>query len=341
MGLVDDGSKFDPFYDGLVRKGGPREKRVYKVALMGEFDYRKPEDKPKLSRHEVHDLIDRQRKTAAPLIPFKIPEPNKASLPPTVDDDGRPNTSMSTVGSTMGRHFRSPTRRPRNTVLGEDMSGSVDSLGTSMASLRPYSSNGKDLMGNPSSAQDRHPTQHVIEPIIIPPVEDTTNRDPFHAVRIGGPKQKRLFHVALMGEYNKPQDKKKLSRNEVEEWVKRSGEENARKQRPEETKEFLPFQGVRTGGPKEKRLYRTAMMGEYDYRKTGDMTELKDTRKKRDPFSLEMPPMPGFEPFDGVRRFGPKEKRLYNLEMMGEYDYRRTKDITVMEALRIKKYGQN
>lgn len=349
MGLVGNGSDFDPFYGGLVRKGGPREKRVYRVALMNEYASQRNNDKPDLSKEDVHDYLERQRRVAQPIKPFKIPPANKA----TIVNDEMGNLSVTTPGSPVLRSAspvrnttghgetrtmspsQSATRGPR---LGGVMDTSVDAppnfqdtrfLDTAQGRLEGSTSTTSVLMDD-----ERHPTQHIYEPIQEIVREDVSDRSPFHRVRPGGPKQKRIFKVALMGEFNKPPGQERLSKGEVDEWVTRSREENERKKPIIDDHDFDPFFRVRRGGPKEKRLYRTSMMGEYDYHREVDNTQLLEVLKEKQPLTLEMPPMPGFEPFDGVREGGPKEVRLYKRALMGEYDYRKARDETALERIR-------
>ena len=51
---------YDPFRG--VRAGGPKEKRLYKVAMMGEFDDRKFPAPPALKRDDVKEYIVKKKK---------------------------------------------------------------------------------------------------------------------------------------------------------------------------------------------------------------------------------------------------------------------------------------
>jgi len=46
---------YDPFHN--VRMNGPKERRLFRRAMMGEFDYRKFPQKPKLTRDEVQEYV--------------------------------------------------------------------------------------------------------------------------------------------------------------------------------------------------------------------------------------------------------------------------------------------
>mgnify|MGYP006889560154 CR=1 FL=1 len=59
---------YDPFAN--VRHNGPKERRLFRRAMMGEYDYRKFPEQPKLTREEVKDYI--QKKKAAAEAKIKI-----------------------------------------------------------------------------------------------------------------------------------------------------------------------------------------------------------------------------------------------------------------------------
>jgi hypothetical protein len=376
MGLVGDGSDFDPFYGGLVRKGGPREKRIYRVALMGE--YARNDDKPNLTKEEVHDHIERKRREIEPIIHPKIPEPNKRTIPVYVPPKSASrgnrlttnagNVLGSTMDNSMGLSINHANSMASSTKVLTAHELNALGLGTAASSvsfdddaigfegavrtvgvggiptphhpgIHPGGIQTQTSTENKEDELEPYPSVYPIEPVVIKPNPDASDRDPFHAVRRNGPKEKRLYKTSMMGEfdYHKFPPKAKLTKDDVEEWVIRSGEENARKSRPPEEQPYDPFFNVRRNGPKEKRLYRVALMGEYDYHREVDNTELKESKVVRQPLTLEMAPMPGFEPFYGVRSGGPKEVRLYRRALMGEYDYRKPKDETVLERLRREK----
>ena len=356
------GYKYEPFAN--VRRGGPKESRLYRRALMGEYDYRKYRDETVMERvrrvkdeekaakegrdlgeiqamshmckvepNHVEDYINRLNITAKPIDRPKKPDPSRASLPQskaiirTLSDLARTSNdvedSFAPIGSPEQARFATKSlQRPSTTQL----IGRSGELKNATSTLLAQHDGMNDVSASPIGS--------FIEKQIIPEKPDVSDRDPFYMTRDGGQKQKRLYRRALMNEFNRNPDKKKLSKEEVDEWVSRSRAELARHQPPEIPKDFQPFHNVRRGGPKEKRLYRTALMGEYDYRKPKDNTKLKEGRIIRDSLTLEMADMPDYDPFFGVRHSGPKEVRLYKRALMGEYDYRKAKDETVLEHVR-------
>ena len=362
MPLGPPGYKYEPFSN--VRRGGPKEERLYRSALMGEYDYRKYRDETVMERvrrikeeekaaeegrvlaetqamshmckvepDHVSDYINRLNITAKPIDRPKKPDPSRASLPQSRDIVQKSavlaqtfndiEDSFALIGSPEQARFASKSlQRPSTTQF----SGNRSSLNNSTSTLLTQQDGINDTTSIPIGS--------YIEKQVIPEKPDVSDRDPFYMTRDGGQKQKRLYRRALMNEFNRNPDKKKLSKEEVDEWVVRSQAELARHKPPEIPTDFQPFHNVRRGGPKEARLYRTALMGEYDYRKPKDNTQLKEGRIIRDSLTLEMADMPDFDPFFGVRHSGPKEVRLYKRALMGEYDYRKAKDETVLEHVR-------
>jgi hypothetical protein len=51
---------YDPFHN--VRAGGTKERRLFRRAMMGEYDHRKFPEQPKLTREEMQVYIKQKKK---------------------------------------------------------------------------------------------------------------------------------------------------------------------------------------------------------------------------------------------------------------------------------------
>jgi hypothetical protein len=166
--------------------------------------------------------------------------------------------------------------------------------------------------------------------------------EPFNNVRRGGPKEKRLYATALVGEYDKPYHQPMLTRSEVGDIVQKTRTAPV----VEKVDDYEPFRGVRIGGPKEKRLYKVAMMNEYDnverpgremYSDDKIKAALARSSGKKDMRPFRVNDIQEYaeldrHPFHHVRRNGPKEVRLLAKCLPGElavkpdYEFKLDKD---------------